>query len=64
MVAQNQGINYENNLPIKEHQAPAFKEDMAFVNRPGVNWLDIDGVHQAEILEAVGAQVNPASTCH
>ena len=51
-------INYENNLPIKEHQAPAFKEDMAFVNRPGVTWLDIDGVHQAEILEAVGAQVN------
>ena len=39
-------INYENNLPIKERQAPAFNEDMAFVNMPGVTWLDIDGVHQ------------------
>jgi len=48
-------INYENNAPIKEYQAPAFNEDMAFMNTPGVTWLDIDGVHQNEVLETVGA---------
>jgi len=51
-------INYENNAPIKEHQAPTFNEDMAFVNASGVTWLDVDGVHQNEILEAVGVHVN------
>ena len=51
-------IHYENNAPIKEHQATAFNEDMVFVNTPGVTWLDIDGVHQNEILEAIGAQAN------
>jgi magnesium transporter len=51
-------INYDNNAPIKEHRAPAFREDMGFVNRPGITWLDIDGVHQTEILEVVGAHAN------
>jgi magnesium transporter len=51
-------INYENNSPVKELQAPTFNEDMALANTPGVTWLDIDGVHQNEVLESVGAQIN------
>ena len=51
-------INYENNAPIKELQAPDFNEDMVFVNTPGVTWLDIDGVHQADLLETVGGYAN------
>lgn len=51
-------INYENSEPLKENRAPAFNEDMGFVNRPGVTWLDIDGVHQTDVLESVGACAN------
>lgn len=51
-------LKYENNTLIKEHQSSIFNKDMGFVNKPGVTWLDIDGVHQTEILEAVGAHAN------
>ena len=51
-------INYENSASIKEHQAPVFKEDMGFINTPGVTWLDIDGVHQTDLLEIVGTYAN------
>jgi magnesium transporter len=51
-------INYENNVPLKERQAPVFNEDMAFVNTTGITWLDIDGVHDASLLESVTAHAN------
>lgn len=51
-------LNYEDMSPIKEEQAVAFNEEMHFIGTSGVTWLDIDGVHQPEILEAVGTHVN------
>lgn len=51
-------INYENSTPLREYQSPDFNEKMEFVNTSGVTWLDIDGVHQTNILESVGRQVN------
>jgi magnesium transporter len=51
-------INYNKDGPVTEHQASAFTQEMAFVNKPGVTWLDIDSVHHTDILEAVGAQAN------
>ena len=51
-------INYDNSAPLREYQSPDFNEKMEFVNTPGVTWLDIDGVHQTNILESVGRQVN------
>ena len=51
-------INYANNEQLKEFQAPTFNENFKFANIPGVTWLDIDGVHQADLLEAVGTHAN------
>ena len=51
-------INYENSASIKELQAPEFNEDMVFVNTSGITWLDIDGVHQTDLLETVGAHAS------
>lgn len=47
-------INYKGNEPITEYQAAVFKEGMEFVNTPGITWLDVDGVYQIDVLEAVG----------
>ena len=51
-------INYDSNVLLKELQASAFMDDMFFMDMPGVTWLDIDGVHQAEVLESVGNYAN------
>ena len=51
-------INYDNNVLIKEVQASAFMDAMSFMDTHGVTWLDIDGVHQAEVLESVGQHAN------
>ena len=50
-------INYVNNAQFEERQASTFSDGFKFVKAPGVTWLDIDGVHQAELLEAVGVHV-------
>ena len=50
-------ISYDNGAAYKEFQSAAFNPEMAFVEKPGVTWLDLDGVHQIDLLEMVGAQL-------
>ena len=47
-------ISYDKDEMLGEFQSPVFSEAFAFVNTPGVTWLDVDGVHQDDVLESVG----------
>lgn len=51
-------INFESNSQLQERQDTEFNEKLGFINTPGVTWLDIDGVHRSDILEAVAAHAN------
>ena len=47
-------INYVNNTQFEERQAATFSDDFKFVKAPGVTWLDVDGIHQADVFDIVG----------
>jgi len=51
-------INYENTAQFEERQASTFSEEFKFQNIPGVTWIDIDGVHQSDLLDSVGKHAN------
>ena len=51
-------INYVNNLEFIERHVSVFSDDLKFVKVPGVTWIDIDGVHQSDILASVGKHAN------
>ncbi len=47
-------ISYGPDIPLEEKQIDTLSEYLPFIQQIPVNWLNIDGTHQPEILEEIG----------
>jgi magnesium transporter len=50
-------INYEAGL-FEEKEAKSIEETLVGRDKPAVSWINIDGLHQIDILEKIGAHFN------
>ncbi len=47
-------IAYDENN-VEEKELKSIEESFSYRDKPGITWINIDGVHQTEIIEAIGA---------
>lgn len=46
-------LNYDE-MQVQEKEVKTIEECFSFKNKPNVTWIDVDGVHELEILEELG----------